>query len=285
MQLNQKSADFYHEFFMPHPVLGIEAESAAEWVIHSKLKWKNFSNNFSKSDKIAILDGAIFQCGIGELLEYDAGFETITDFIDTVIDEIKKLNPILIYLYQDDIESSLREISAQRPKSWLKRVESIFEKTPYGSSRPLKGFDLYLDFNISLRNLSDSIYDRINIRKIKIKNSDKQWNQQMSELCDFLKLRQFADPFNPLDYVGEYSENGGSRSCFIQRNNGYLSVEGLFKIFKNLLPKYNDTFFVQTWPDELTFYRDKSGRVESFKSTGYWNRIGENIWKRVSLGK
>jgi len=245
-------------------------------------KWRGFIQRLSGQDGVAIVDGAIFQCGAGELLERDADDGIINDYLLNLIELLKPLRPVLIHLYQKDLDTALKHVCEQRPAPWRERVFTMFSDAPYGRNRTLEGFDLYLDFNRSLRRLTDSSFPTFTIPILVVENSDHRRDIHFDEICGFLDLPQVADPVHAEDYQGEYEEQGGNRHCRIKTIDTALSVEGLFKITKGLLPKRDDTVFVQTWPDELTFARDQADRVASFSSTGPWNRLGNSIWSRVS---
>jgi len=284
IHLNGHPVEFYHEFYRPHPVLQVEAETVSGWAGRSLEKWRQFVHHRSAQDAIAIMDGAVFQCGVGELLEQDADDQTITDYVHAVAEIIKPLGAAMINLYQRDLDAALTEVYTQRPRAWRNRVETQFSNSAYGRNRSLRGFDVYLDFNRSLHRLSESLFLDFNPPKLAFDNSNRQWDIHFDRICRFLKLPPVVDPFQPDDYRGEYIENEQNQRCRIAVVDGMLRVEGLFKIIKGLLPKREDTLFVQTWPDELTFTKDKAGRVATFHSTGPWNRIGDGTWTRTAPG-
>lgn len=283
LHLNGYSAHFYHEFCRPHPVLDLEADSVSSWIDQSVSKWRRFAGHLSGQDSVAVMDGALFQCGIGELLERGADDQTALDYGRTVTDLLMAVRPITVYLYQRDVETALKTVYAERPETWRKRIETIFTDTPYGRKLALSGFDLYLDFNQSLRRISDSLFEVLTMPKLAIDATDRRWDSYLERTCDLVGLREIADPFNPYDYCGTYTSVSNSKLCHIDVVNGMARVNGLFKAPKNLLPKSGNVVFVQTWPDELTFTTgNNTGRVESFRSTGPWNRIGDDIWRRIN---
>ncbi len=281
LHLNGYSAEFYHEFCRPHPVLGVEADSISDWIERSMTAWRGFIHRLSERNIIAVVDGALFQCGVGELLELDADDRTVLDYVQGIAELVIPVGAIMIHLYQRDIEAALRRVFDQRPEAWRRRVLAAFSDTAYGRNRSLDGFDLYLDFNRSLRRLSDDMFDAFDMRKLAIENADLRWDAYFGQIRRFLGLQEVNDPFDPNDFTGEYIETGKNRRCRIRIADGILLVEGLFRIVKALLPKEDDTVFVQTWPDELTFTRDSSNRVTAFCSTGPWDRLGDATWTRV----
>jgi len=281
--LNGYRAEFYHEFHRPHPVLDSPTESVSHWIDQSTTKWRRFVAQMCERDSVILMDGVIFQCGVGDLLERGANDQAILDYACIVEDIVRPLKPILIHLYQTDIETSLQWVRDQRPETWSKRVVTHFSDTVYGRNSLLSGFDLYLQFNRSLRRVSDSLFDRFETTKLAIDNSDRQWNVHHGRMCRFIGLQQVTDTFNAFDYCGNYASGKSHQLCRVEVIDGALVVKGLFEITKQLLPKKGDSVFVQTWPDELTFSRDESGGVISFRSTGPRSRIGDSIWSCVDI--
>ena len=274
-------ADFYHEFYQPHPIFREDCKIVDDWVTGTLSRWQTFVDVQLEQNTIAILEAATFQCTVGDLLEIGADREVMKTYALEVLKLIRPLQPTLIYAYQRDVEAALKKVCEQRPTRWRKRVQTILNDTVYGRNRDLDGFDLYFDYNRSMRALSDELFQAYDVPKVSLENSDGRWDDHFSKICRFLGLSILPDTFNPSEYCGEYLEPEENQRCRIALINGSLQVTGLFTIAKGLLPKHDDTLFVQTWPDELTFSRDETGRVVSFRSTGTWNRIGDGLWSRV----
>jgi hypothetical protein len=174
-------------------------------------------------------------------------------------------------------------VYAERSETWKKRIETLFTNAPYGRNLSLSGFDLYMHFNQSLRRISDNLFETFEMAKLAIDTTDRLWDTYLDEACTFLGLRKIADPFRPSDYCGVYASGSSKTPCQIELIHSMARIRGLFKATKYLLPKSGNTVFVQTWPDELTFATDNAGKVESFRSTGPWNRIGDDVWRRVNI--
>jgi hypothetical protein len=280
--LNGYTTDFYHEFCRPHPVLDVENESISAWINHSLVKWRRFVEQLSGRNSTAIMDGAVLQCGLGELLERGADDRTVLDYGKAVADILKPVKPILIYLFHQDIEPALIAVCTQRAIAWKRRIESHFADTAYGRSRSQTGFELYLEFNRSLRAVSYRFIEAVRMRTLLVDCTDHDWSTCLDKLRSLLKFSWSVDPYSPYEYSGDYACAGDDRVCQIHVVDSAACARNLFNIDKMLLPKSDDTLFVQTWPDELTFARDRTGKVESFRSTGLWNRIGNDIWRRLT---
>jgi hypothetical protein len=189
----------------------VESESISGWIDHSLLKWRRFVGQLSPQNSIAIKDGAVLQCGLGELLERGADDRTVLDYGRLVADILKPVRPILIYMFQRDIETALRTARTERPEMWGKRVEAHFANTVYGRNRSLTGFDLYTEFNWSLIGVSYRFIDEVKMGKLLIDCTDRDWSTYMDRIRSHLNLSQIVDPFRPYDYSGDYISSGDNR--------------------------------------------------------------------------
>jgi hypothetical protein len=266
-------------------VLDVEAGTISGWINGSLSKWRRFVKRLSGQDTLAIMDGAFLQCGLGDLLERGADDRTMLDYGRMVAEVLRPLNPVLAYLFQPDMDAALATLRRERSKAWVKRVEAHFEDTAYGRSRSATGFGLYVEFNRSLREISQRFLEAIKVPMLLLDRTDRVWSNYADDIGALHGRSRIIDPFNPHDYCGEYVSNESDKSCRIEVIDGLAHAEGLFKIDKTLLPRKDDTLFVQAWPDELTFARDRTGEVKSFRSTGPWNRIGDDIWIRIDSGE
>jgi len=274
------AADYYHEFYQPHPIVGADDRNVDDWVTRTLSKWKAFVQLRLEQCSIAILDAAAFQCTVGDLLEMGAERETMKAYALEVLELIRPLRPSLIYIYQQDVQAALKRVCEQRPTRWRKRVQTLLNDTVYGRNRALDGWDLYFDYNRTLRALCDELFQAYDVHRISLENSDGRWDDHFGKICRFVGVSAAPDTWDPNEYCGEYRESEENQRCQIALINGSLQVTGLFAIVKGLLPKHDDVLFVQTWPDELTFERNDHGRVVNFRSTGSWNRIGDGTWWR-----
>ena len=103
-----------HEFYSPHPIHELNTEEPKTWISKTLANWHNLADTLVKTNEITIMDGTLFQCTIGVLLEMDVEAAVIRGYANQIPDILKPLNPILIYFYQDDVEKALTTAYQQR---------------------------------------------------------------------------------------------------------------------------------------------------------------------------
>lgn len=85
------------------------------------------------------------------------------------------MSPLLIYLYQADVERAIRAIAAQRGDAWVKYQVDWKLQAPYSRRRGLAGLEglivLYKDY----RELTDTLYVGLDLAKLAIENSHQDW--------------------------------------------------------------------------------------------------------------
>ncbi len=186
--INNIKSQFYHEFNNNHPIINYSEPDINHWINQTIQRWSNFVDNILKENKIIILDAALFQCTIGELLERGAKETEIYKYAYQILDIIKPLNPALIIFYQDNIVSSLHKVYESRSQKWQNKVCTFLNDTHFGQNNDQIGYELYLQFNKVLRKITDEIFEQATIYKIAIENSEPSWPDIYKKLNEFLQI-------------------------------------------------------------------------------------------------
>ena len=173
------------EATMPHPtrVFGELAHlyqpwldvTRAELAEQSLSKWRSFVDSARAFDTVQILDGQLFHGDLTNLFLMEAGWATIAEYSQAVDEIIHPLNPLLIYLYQEDVERALRVIAAQRGDAWVKYQVDWKLQAPYSRRRGLDGLKGLIALYKDYQELTDELYARLDLDKLAIENSQQDW--------------------------------------------------------------------------------------------------------------
>jgi len=271
-----------HEFYRPHPIHELNIEEPEIWISKTLANWHNLADTLVQANEIMIMDGALFQCTIGVLLEMDVKVPIIRKYANQIPNILKPLNPVLIYFYQNDLERALRAAYEQREDGWRRRVNDFVSNARFFKNRKLYGLDGYIEYNRVLRNITDGLYSEYNLKKISIENSDGDWNRYHHIIAEFLSvpLRE-PDNVRHRDYVGVYQDGESTRECLIKKNNDKLEIHGYYTIPKYLILKECDNFFVQGKPIELLFRRNKFGLIDVMEIKGPDEKSDNEIWMKT----
>lgn len=164
----------------PHPIrfdwdLPWSAMPPAELAKSCIAKWRAFVENSLAADRIQVVDGQLFHGNLTSLLLLEADMELIAAYCQDVVAVIKPLRPLLIYFHQDDVDSAIRAVSAQRGDNWVDYQVNWKLESPYARRRGLTGLDGLIALYRQYRALTDRLFADLDIPKISIENSRRQW--------------------------------------------------------------------------------------------------------------
>jgi hypothetical protein len=138
-------------------------------------KWRSFVASSLAAEHISIVDGQLFHGNLTTLLLLEAGEDQIAAYCREVVAIIKPLNPLLIYFHQNDVDSAIRVVSAQRGEKWVNYQVNWKLRSPYASRRGLAGLDGLITLYRQYRALTDQLFADLDIPKISIENSKQEW--------------------------------------------------------------------------------------------------------------
>jgi hypothetical protein len=186
----------------------------------------------------------------------------ITAYVKAVEVIIKRLNPCLIYFYQDDVEAALRKIIKRRGnESEIFMVERASESL-YGKTHDLIAFDGVVTYWKQYRKVMDHLYNQLQISKLKIENHLGDWPTYYRQIEKFIGIESASEIDESTPdlhvYAGTYSytdDNHHEHICMVKWDCGKLIVDGLPQIWTKtgLLQNPEGTFDVASLPFKIQF--------------------------------
>jgi thymidylate kinase len=177
---------FFHEQDDKHP-LRIYDRQFTSFTISEEEEWfvakvKQLFNDFVKerieNNEVTIMESYIFQNTIGFAYNMQMNPEGILDLTKTIQIILSKLQPVLIYYYQVNVEQNWRWICEIRgPEFTQNRCglycdEDFIEAGKFWTRNQEFVFDIVQNWKIP---------------KLIIKNKDYQWEEYRDRIYDFLK--------------------------------------------------------------------------------------------------
>jgi hypothetical protein len=164
----------------PHPIrfdwdLPWVEMPAARLANSAVTRWRDYASCVSASERISIVDGQLFHGNFTSLFLLDADMDLMLAYIDGVVAAIKPLRPLLIYFHQGDVEQAIRAIVAERGDPWLKYQVDWKLRSPYALRCGLGGLAGLIDLYRDYRRLTDHLYTVLDIPKISIETSARDW--------------------------------------------------------------------------------------------------------------
>ncbi len=143
--------------------------------LHTELilsRWNEFVNNCINEDKVVIFECCFIQNPVTVSMIRNNSLKEVTmSYINSLAEKIVPLEPILIYVEQEDIKVSFNRAVSERPKEWIDEFINYYTNQGYGLSNNLNGLDGVMQVFEARSKLEREIYDSLKLVKYKIDNS------------------------------------------------------------------------------------------------------------------
>jgi len=143
--------------------------------IHTELivsRWSDFVNNYINEDKVVIFECCFIQNPVTVSMIRDNSPKDITmSYINRLAEKIIPLEPVLIYIEQDDINASFNKAISERPKEWFEGFTNYYTSQGYGLVNNLEGLEGVMQVIQGRIRLESDVYHSLKLAKYKINNS------------------------------------------------------------------------------------------------------------------
>ena len=144
-------------------------------------KWKSFAEN-ADSDTVYVFNCVLLQNPMCEtMMRFGFPFSCSMKYISAINEIISPMKPLIIYLKNDDIKSSVKKVSAERD-GWLDGVIDYHINGAYGKSINASGFDGYIACLEERQKRELEILSQLDAEHIIIDNPQRDWNKAYSEI-------------------------------------------------------------------------------------------------------
>lgn len=144
-------------------------------------KWRQFVRSSEKSS-VYVFNCVLLQNPMCEtMMRFGFSLEESRSYIEKIVEIIKPMNPVVIYLKNDDIADSVRKAAQERP-GWLDAVIDYHATGAYGKSIHAKGFDGYIDCLKERQKRELRILAQIPIRKLIVDNPQRDWDAALETI-------------------------------------------------------------------------------------------------------
>jgi thymidylate kinase len=240
-------------------------------------RWEQFAEYVDSSDEVIIIDGCLLGYLTWSLFPNNVAEVEITAYLKAVEVIIKRLNPCLIYFYQDDVDAALRKVIKRRGNESVKFMIERASESPYGKTHDLIGFDGVVTYWKRYRKVMDHLYDQLQISKLKIENHLGDWPTYYRQIKKFIGIESASEIVESAPdlhlYAGSYSytdENYHEYICTVRWVSGKLIVDGLPQVWTKtgLLPNLGGAFDVASLPFKIRFLLNPVDNKMQLHSSG-----------------
>ncbi|MDF2474355.1 MAG: hypothetical protein K0R21_2137 [Anaerocolumna sp.] len=185
----------YFEWTENHPIV-VDDEV---WFTHDKLKslntykqlnyqkWSEYVGETADNSNIGIFDCSFIQNPVNAfLLLLNEDSTVIHEFYKDLFKIIGSLNPILIYLKQDNVETTFNRVFNSRPEKWGKFIVDYICNSEYGNENGLSGVEGVIKYLKNRQSIEDEVFEYYPYKKLLINNSDFNLSKVKDTVCNFL---------------------------------------------------------------------------------------------------
>lgn len=256
---NGMPARWIHEGEMEHPIwVENGRDDLARCTVEMHEQWPAFAQSVADGDEVVIIEAAYFNNLIETLFTHNVDTEAILDHYEQLHNAIAPMNPVLIYLTQDDVPQALRRNYANRGEGFVQFVIDLVESTPYAQKRHLTGVEGTFTFWQAFVTLTDTLYMQTNFAKLRIENTAGNWTQYNQQVCRFLGLTYTPEhtltEADAKPYLGTYLDSEHDRRFQVAYENGTLTMNVLSRT--RLVPLGKDRFAAESWHFTVEFADD-----------------------------
>jgi len=150
-------------------------------------KWKKFTESVLNGTDTFVFDCCFIQNPVTMgMIKYAAKKEDVISYVIELATIVEQLNPLLIYVEQNDFEHSFRKAVKERPQEWSEGFIEYYTSQGYGKKQSYKGLEGTLQVLKARRELEEEIFNGLHIAKKKVDNSSYHINDYKQVLVGIL---------------------------------------------------------------------------------------------------
>jgi hypothetical protein len=246
-------------------------------------RWRALAASLEGTKKIVLIECGFLQMVVDHYLLLDLPMSEAAEHVLAVEKLIAPLDPLLILLYEDDIEAGLRRVLSDRTSGWAEFLVQLFQQSPYGRRHDICDYDGVIRAIVRNRPQADAIVSRLGLRKLAIETSAGDWRKYYGLITSELGVRALvpalAPPANAELLAGHYrsgEEAGHGYQVTVGADALHVSRQARLR----LLSKEGNTFQVLGTRWEVEFATDSAGVVQTATLTDAGADVRE-VWRRI----
>lgn len=249
-------------------------------------KWTVFRDSINASGKVCVTEGCLLHAYDRYFIHSLWNDDDIVEYHAQVLEVIRELNPMMVFLYRPDFRKSLEKAFIARGKWWRDLILRRDDQHVYFKNH------VYVDENSMFAAVEFEqikimeLFDRLPCLKIKIDTSEEQWDQYVQEIISFYGSTYRKIDSYPCDmqqYTGTYRWQNGTgeedwRIDYDEVNKCLYT--SLFWPYMPMRCKAENVFELISFPVELHFQQGKHGLQFSVHGNYDWE-YNDQVFVRV----
>ena len=149
-------------------------------------KWQSFVN-IAERETVYVFNCVCLQNPMCEtMMRFGFEVEKSLEYISEIAEIIKPLNPVVIYLKNDDIRNTVEKAAKERD-GWLDEVIDYHVNGTYGKSINAQGFEGYIACLEERQKREIEILAQLDIESVVIDNPHRDWNKAYDKIKEIIE--------------------------------------------------------------------------------------------------
>jgi thymidylate kinase len=259
LQYNGIPASWVHEGEEPHPILMDVGSSIEGYMDEMRERWAAYVDQVELSGEVRVVEASFFNNLIESLLAYNVDRPKILQYGDELQALIEPLNPTLVYLVQEDVDRALERNFKGRGKGFRNYVIRYATDTPFAKQRGWEGYEGMVMFWREFVTVTDELFQRYRIRKLKIDNSAGNWDDYNRQVLEYLSIplipEQGVSQSEAIKLIGVYKDRSG-KEFTVHYEDGELTINLFLNVRTRLVRRAEQVFLAEGWHFEISFESD-----------------------------
>jgi thymidylate kinase len=260
LEYNGIAASWLHEGEMSHPIL-IDVDTSIEsYMAEIRVNWAAFVDQVGASTEVCVVEACFFNNLLETLMAYNVERAQILRFAAELQALGEPLNPILVYLVQEDVEQALARTFDRRGAGFRDFVIDLATSIPLAVNRGWEGCAGMLQYWQEFVALTDKLFERFPYRKIKIDNTAADWETYNLQVCEYLSIplvpEQTLSSSEASRLIGFYQDRHSGRDFAVRFEDGELHINLFLKVWTRLVRRAQNEFLAEGWPFVISFEAD-----------------------------
>ena len=155
-------------------------------------KWQQFVRE-AQEDTIYVFNCVLLQNPMCEtMMRFGFDQEESRQYIAQIAEIIRPMNPVVIYLKNEDIADSIRKAAAERP-GWLDGVIDYHVHGAYGKSIGAEGFESYIQCLTERQNRELRILSALSVESLVLGNPQRDWQTARQTVKEYIEDEEHAE--------------------------------------------------------------------------------------------
>ncbi|NLM98310.1 MAG: hypothetical protein GX175_12010 [Halanaerobiaceae bacterium] len=147
-------------------------------------RWTNFIDHMLPTGGVHVMEGCLFQNIIRYFFTGNYPKEKIIAYYDELMKILVRANPHIIFLYRPDVKDNLERAFKVRGEKWKKLILDP-EGVAYFETHEYSGDESIFFMREDYQDLSNKIFERFSVKKLKIDTSGEEWESYLKEIAGF----------------------------------------------------------------------------------------------------